>query len=192
MESKTILFRKDHPIRTCKKKYQDYRRFKEDLRNDFKGRCGYTDCPDYYFGGKNTFHIDHFKPKSTHKHLENEYSNLIYSCSYVNIKKSDHITQIFDPCEVDMNLHFYRDEYGNIVPFSSSPIAIGMARDLGLNMSRYGIIWMLESLENLKSSLSDMCEGDDNFASASNEALVMLARLNKAHAEYTQYLRVTL
>lgn len=192
MGSKTILFRKNHPIRTCTKKYKNYRSYKDDLRNDFHERCGYTDCPDYYFGGKNTFHIDHFKPKSTHKHLENEYSNLIYSCSYVNLKKSDSMTQIFDPCEVDMNLHFYRDEYGNIVPLSSSPTAVTMARDLGLNMSRYGIIWMLESLENLKLSLSALCEGDDNFASANIDALILLAKLNKAHADYTKYLRVTL
>lgn len=190
MVSNKNLFRKNKPVRTCTKKYINYRSYKDALQSDFKGRCGYTDCPDYFFGGKRTFHIDHFKPQKTHKHLVNEYSNLIYTCSYVNLKKSDNLTELLDPCDIDLNVHFYRDEYGNIVPFSSSTDAISMAKALGLNMKRYGIIWMLESLENLKTSLSQICEGNDNFESASPEALKILARLNKAHQEYTEYLRV--
>jgi len=189
MKSKVYSFRKHQPVRTCTKKYSSYRSYKDFLQSDFKGRCGYTDCPDYFFGGKRTFHIDHFKPQSTHKELTNEYSNLIYACSYVNIKKSDDLSELLDPCDVDLNLHFYRDEYGNILPFSTSEIAINMSEALGLNMRRYGIIWMLETLENLKNSFSKLCEGNDDFESASPEALKILAKLNKTHQEYTNYLR---
>ena len=59
-----IDFRTDTPQRTCKKTFANYRSFKPYLRTDFRKKCGYTDCSDFWFGGPKTFHIDHFKPKS--------------------------------------------------------------------------------------------------------------------------------
>ena len=54
-------FRYNSPARTCVKIYTNYRSFKQYLAADFNSRCGYTDCPDFWFGGKNNFHIDHFR-----------------------------------------------------------------------------------------------------------------------------------
>lgn len=55
-------FRDKQPIRTCVKKYANYKSYKPYLAKDFFNRCGYTDCSDFWFGGMNNFHIDHFKP----------------------------------------------------------------------------------------------------------------------------------
>lgn len=139
-------FRLNHPKRTCTKTYKSYRSFKKYLVEDFNSRCGYTDCPDFWFGGKNTFHIDHFKPKTKNPKLETEYSNLVYCCSYVNISKSDDEGDYLDPCDVDFNIHFERDNIGNILPKKTSKEANYMFTKLKLFLSRYQIIWMLDSL----------------------------------------------
>lgn len=185
-------FRLVHPKRTCTKVYTSYSRYKDDLAADFNGRCGYTDCPDYFFGGKRTFHIDHFKPKVHFKELENDYANLVYSCSYVNIKKSKSTVEILDPCEHDFNEHFYRDEYGNIIPHPTSPVACEMSRIMGLQLSRYGIVWMLENLERLKQAVYEFCEGGNEFADCDPGALILHAKLCCAYDQYMRYLRLEL
>lgn len=85
-------FRDKQPIRTCVKKYANYKSYKPYLAKDFFNRCGYTDCSDFWFGGMNNFHIDHFKPWKKYPQnplLKTDYQNLVYCCSYVNILKSD-------------------------------------------------------------------------------------------------------
>lgn len=85
----TQPFRIMAPKRTCTKNRANYNAYKTFLAEDFNHRCGYTDCSDYWFGGKRTFQIDHFKPESKYPELKNEYSNLVYCCSYVNRAKWD-------------------------------------------------------------------------------------------------------
>lgn len=138
-------FRETAPKRTCTKRKGDYHHYKPELATDFNHRCGYTDCSDVWFGGQRTFQIDHFKPKSVHPELENEYSNLVYCCSYVNRAKwDDDSPNYLDPCDVDYNAHFERNENGFISGVSNE--AKYMVDHLHLNLRRYAIIWTLDQL----------------------------------------------
>lgn len=148
-------FRQISPKRTCTKTYTSYKRFKPYLAEDFNKRCGYTDCPDFWFGGKNTFHIDHFKPFSKNPELETDYSNLVYCCSYVNILKSDDEGDYIDPCNIDFNEHFERDSDGSIIPKASSKEANYMFTKLQLNLSRYRFIWKLEEMRDKKNRIKE-------------------------------------
>ena len=138
-------FRTVTPIRTCTKKYSDFHKYKQYLADDFHHKCGYTDCSEMWFGGKNTFQIDHIKPKSQYPELENDYSNLVYCCSYVNRAKwDDDSPNSLDPCEEDFNNHFERDDYGRIVPKTLQ--GKYMAEHMLLHLLRYAIIWSLDQL----------------------------------------------
>jgi len=142
-------FREKAPCRTCKENYTIYTKYKSALAKDFSNRCGYTDCSDLWFGGKNNFHIDHFLPwKKFPKRpeLKTSYANLVYSCSYINILKSDDLGPYLDPCDNDFNDHFERDSIGTISPKASSKEALYMYKKLKLFMRRYQIIWMLDEL----------------------------------------------
>ena len=142
-----IQFRNNSPNRTYSgKELTDYKRYKDQLVTDFNERCGYTDCHQFWFGGKGNFQIDHFKPKSKHPELETKYSNLVYSCSYVNRSKGDDVGSYIDPCDTDYNQHFHRDSLGNILPRVDSEPANYMYKKLKLYLKRYGIIWMLDQL----------------------------------------------
>ena len=155
-----IDFRKMAPKRTCTKKYKSYRSFKPYIRADFNSRCGYTDCPDFWFGGSQTFHIDHFKPKTKNPELEVEYSNLVYCCSYVNILKSDDEGSYVDPCDINFDNHFKRSSDGTIIPTSSE--GSYMHKKLKLYLKRYQTIWMLEELRTKMSELKVVIEAEEN------------------------------
>lgn len=139
-------FRNSSPKRKCKRTYRNYRSYKPYLSEDFNGKCGYTDCSHFWFGGSNMFHIDHFKPYSKYPELKANYSNLVYCCSYVNILKSDDEGDYLDPCDVDLNTHFERTDNGTIVPKSNSKEATYMFKKLQLGLARYQIIWMLDEM----------------------------------------------
>lgn len=66
-------------------KYGDYRRY---LRDDFFYSCGYCTLSECEAQGL-AYEIDHYEPVSERPDLENEYSNLIYSCDECNSYKSD-------------------------------------------------------------------------------------------------------
>ncbi|MEN9548797.1 MAG: hypothetical protein RIR12_1388 [Bacteroidota bacterium] len=149
-----LNFRDTPPARTYTgKELKDYKRYKDALESDFNKRCGYSDCHHDWFGGKRNYQIDHFKPKSIYPKLETKYSNLVYACSYVNRAKSDDDGNYIDPCDINYNDHFYRDELGNIYPLENSEPAKYMYRKLKLYLKRYSIIWMLEQLEIKKEHL---------------------------------------
>jgi hypothetical protein len=80
--------------------YEDYRNYKAWLRDEFEFRCVYClkrerwamDDEDRIFGA------DHVVPKGLpqYRHLECEYTNLIYSCNSCNTAKLTAI--LIDPC----------------------------------------------------------------------------------------------
>ncbi|MEM9737490.1 MAG: HNH endonuclease [Bacteroidota bacterium] len=143
-------FRSKAPRRTyVGPELSHYRKYKKQLRSDFNGRCGYTDCRDFWFGGVSTFQIDHFKPKSKYPDLTTTYDNLVYSCSFANnAKGSDYNDELYlDPCKIDYNDHFERDDYGQILPKTSSQAAQYMYKKMKLYLKRYGIIWTLDQLQ---------------------------------------------
>lgn len=151
------------PERTFKgKEHKTYRAYKAHLQKDFKKKCGYTNCLDDWFGGVTTFHIDHFLPQSKYPKLKTKYSNLIYSCSYVNRAKSNDEGDYLDPCDADYNEHFYRNELGQIFAEPSSIEAIYMHKKLKLYLKRYSIIWMLEQLEQRMFKLQQLAVVSDD------------------------------
>ena len=185
-------FRKLEPKRTCTKIYSDYRSYKPYIVQDFNQRCAYTDCPDSFFGGARNFHIDHIKPKKKFPKLSNDYKNLAYSCSYVNIRKSDAEFEMLDPCDIDWNLHFGRDCYGNILPIQESNHAEQIYQSLSLYLKRYGIVWMLEKLRELKKQIHDYCQSQGGYANVDKDILMLLAELDGVHCEYERYLGIEL
>jgi len=162
----------------------DYRGYKDILANDFKSRCGYTSCLDFWFGGKTNFQIDHIKPKSKYPELERTYNNLVYSCSYVNRAKSDDDGIYLDPVDVDYNLHFYRDKLGNIYPREDSAAAKYMYIKLKLYLKRYSIIWMLDELEQRMFQLQEIIEESDNL-----KAKELFIQISFKYNNYKKHLR---
>lgn len=181
-----INFRINIPTRTyVGKQLSSYRLYKDHLRKDFYNKCGYTDCSDFWFGGKRNFQIDHFKSQSKHPKLINVYSNLVYSCSYINRAKSDDDEgDYIDPCDTDYNEHFYRDKLGNIYPEKESTSANYMYIQLKLYLRRYSIIWMLEQLEEKMEFLRKLLEKDSN-----KEILALFSEVTFAYMDYKKYLR---
>lgn len=162
----------------------NYRNYKPHLRTDFKKRCGYTNCIDDWFGGAITFQIDHFLPQSKHPTLKTKYSNLIYSCSYVNRAKSCDEGNYLDPCDEDYNKHFYRNTNGEITPVATSAKAKYMHRRLKLYLKRYSIIWTLEQLEQKMETLKTLMESKDDDA-----VQKLFIKITIKYMEYKKYLR---
>lgn len=183
-----MQFRDIRPTRTYSgAERSNYREYKDHLIRDFQNRCGYTYCLDSWFGGRNTFHIDHFRPQKTHEDLINTYSNLVYSCSYVNIAKGrDETPSYLDPCDVDYNDHFERDNMGNIVPKATSPEAQYMYRKMKLYLKRYGIIYTLDRLEKQMESLREIIQ-----TTSSQRAGELFNEVAFAYMDYMKYLRAT-
>jgi hypothetical protein len=178
-------FRKISPKRSyAGKLLKNYNGYKDHLERDFNERCGYTDCSQFWFGGKRTFQIDHFKPRIKYPELECEYSNLVYSCSYVNRAKSDDLNEYFDPCNIDYNQYFLRDYLGHIYPKGDSSIAKYMYKSLKLYLKRYSIIWMLEALEEKMEILRDLIEQTNN-----EEAKILFHTITFKYMDYKKYLK---
>ncbi|HEX7412673.1 MAG TPA: hypothetical protein VF411_01415, partial [Bacteroidia bacterium] len=180
-----VAFRKTKPQRTCQKTYTRYQPFKPYLKEDFNSRCGYTDCADKWFGGITTFHIDHFAPLKGFPALKTTYGNLVYSCSYVNILKSDDDpANYLDPCNDEYNDHFYRDKLGAIYPNSNSPKAQYMHRRLKLGLARYQVIWLLDNLYDCMKGLQSLV---DTLPNGSDEDIAFRKLHFELTKEFTKY-----
>lgn len=184
----TSEFRKTSPKRTCEKVYKRYRSFKPYLASDFNNKCGYTDCSDFWFGGRNNFHIDHFKPYSKNPQLATTYSNLVYCCSYVNILKSDDEGGYIDPCDVDFNDHFERKKDGSIIPKKKSAEANYMYSKLHLGLARYKLIWKLDEMHLKKIKLQSAIDNPKN-KKVRGELLEIYYDLDKEFSSYLNYLK---
>lgn len=190
MVQKINQFRDKHPQRTCTKHYSQYQHYKDNLRVDFNYRCGYTDCPEDWFGGRNNFHIDHFIPWRKHPNnnkIKTDYQNLVYCCSYVNILKSDDEGAYLDPCNHDFNYHFCRDSRGNIIPNPKSAKAKYMHDQMKLYLARYGIIWMLSQLDAKIDEIQQIIESSQN-KDDSNNAKIQAYDLMMEFHKYRKYL----
>ncbi len=186
-------FRETHPKRTYSgKNLSNYRGYKPYLAPDFNNRCGYTDTPDHWLGGSNNFHIDHFIPHTHKPELKEEYSNLVYACSYVNIAKSnDDSTFYLDPCDTDYNEHFYRNEIGEISYFSDSENAKYMYLKLKLYLRRYGILWLLDQIYNRMKLLSDYINAI-SVSSFKSELESLLAQLVRYFTHYFEQFKLSI
>lgn len=143
-------------------KYIDYR---DDLRQDFNGRCGYCDDSDHYCDPI-CFHIDHFAPKSRFSKLENAYQNLVYACRYCNIRKSNHWVGtdpskpndgehgFIDPCEHEYDEHLERSPEGAIV--SKTPLGQYISRRLSLHLVRHQVLWNSRRARRLRDEIDPL------------------------------------
>lgn len=181
-------FRDISPSRKCIKTFSNYRSFKPYIAEDFNRRCGYTDCSDFWFGGPNTFHIDHFKPWKKYPNLKTTYSNLVYCCSYVNILKSDDEGSFLDPCDVDYNDHFERDYNGKIIPKNNSAEAKYMHSKLKLYLKRYHIIWKLDQLLLSMKKLQAAIKEPKN-TSIKQDLIILHYDLATELTDYIEYLK---
>ncbi|QOS77066.1 HNH endonuclease [Paenibacillus sp. JNUCC31] len=195
----TSNLRTRDPIRTCKKTYTNYRSFKKYLAQDFNNRCGYCDDFDGWIGGTSTYHIDHFAPKIKFPLLENDYTNLVYACSFCNRFKSDdwpsedHTISVvkdkgyIDPCDAKYKGHFERDLYGNIIPLNN--VADYMHNKLQFFLARHRIIW---NLTRLKIQLDEL-EGLATRYKAEKEKYDKILHLYfELSIEFQNYLRYLL
>lgn len=119
-----------------------------------------------YYGSGKCFHIDHFAPKSKFKHLENEYTNLVYSCPTCNIAKSndwcgtsesEHILNgigYIDPCDDEYANAFYRDSSGKIRYKDGNLAAKYMYNKLKFGLKRHEIFWLADYFYDLVPKIS--------------------------------------
>lgn len=180
-----MKFREKQPSRTCIKAYTNYRSYKPFLAEDFFNRCGYTDCSDFWFGGMNNFHIDHFIPWKqfpNNPKLKTDYKNLVYCCSYVNILKSDDLGTYIDPCNEDYNKHFQRDNIGAITAIT--PRATYMYKKMKMYLYRYQIIWTLDKIFEKMKILEKVIKRTKN-----QKAKDLYIELSFEYNNYIEYLK---
>ena len=190
-------FRHHTPVRSDVGERARYQCYKEDLRRDFKERCGYCDDPDEFFGGVEGYHIDHFAPKSEFPQLETEYSNLVYSCRYCNGKKSNKWVGndysishngsegFIDPCDKAYEYHLDRDADGCI--FGRSKLGRYMVNNLHLFLLRHQFIWQTQRLAERRDKLDSLIA---NLGSESEERLTpLLKEFHEITCKYEWYRR---
>lgn len=158
-----IPLRNTAPIRSeIDKTYVRYRSYKKFLIKDFNHCCAYCDDHDMWSGGPRSFHVDHFAPAKPFADLLTVYDNLMYSCAFCNIAKSnkwpskdnsaknisdDRKEGFLHPINDDYNKEFYRNDDGSISPVSD--LAGFMITELKLDLLRHPIIWNLTRLVTL-------------------------------------------
>jgi len=133
------------------------------LAEDFEHRCAYCDDHHHYSGGYNAYHVEHFAPKERFPHLEFTYENLLYSCPYCNISKSnkwvgkDENENIVgeqgfvDPCTPEYNMHLQRNSDGSIGYLT--PIGEYIYSELKLYLKRHQLIYNIEKVRVKKNTL---------------------------------------
>ncbi|MFD0940909.1 HNH endonuclease [Pedobacter boryungensis] len=81
-----------------------YSDWKVQISEECFKQCIYCTINEVNWGGIDHYHIDHYRPKSIFKDLENDICNLFYACPVCNRFKSDDW-----PNEPDLNLPSYPD-----------------------------------------------------------------------------------
>jgi hypothetical protein len=102
----------------------------------------------------------------------------------VNRAKSNDLGNYLDPCITDYNQHFFRDSAGNIFPEVDSEPANYMYKQLKLYLKRYGIIWMLDQLEQRMYVLQELIENTGDA-----EATKLFVEITMRYNDYKKYLR---
>lgn len=111
-----------------------YRDWKSQLSLEGNNQCVYCSIHEARFGGERNFHVEHFRPKSKFPDLEDDYTNLFFSCSICNIfKGSDwpsepcdkyNLAAYIDPAKHNYNSIFNIENYKVISNYTSSKYMI--------------------------------------------------------------------
>lgn len=162
-------FRNKTPQRRANRKVcKHYTSYRNTLKEDFNSRCGYCHDSDRY--RINSFAIDHFVPRNPSGFkatiLDNDYSNLVYSCRYCNTAKSnkwptndetiynDGTIGFIDPAEQDYTDLFQRSSFGCIEPTDSeNPLAHYIIAELKLWLPIHEKMWKLEKLDRISEEI---------------------------------------
>lgn len=140
----------------------NYRLYRAELREDFFAACGYCGDTDDRVD-KSTFHIDHFAPKRRFAELELVYDNLVYSCRFCNISKSDHWIGddpsvshngekgFVDPCLGQFAEHVGRGAGGQII--GKTTLGKYMVRRLNLSLIRHELLWRARRARALRDEI---------------------------------------
>jgi uncharacterized protein (TIGR02646 family) len=155
------------PVRRVVAAQARYRLYRNDLRQDFFGACGYCGDDDGR-ADPSTFHIDHFAPKNLFPEFELTYENLVYACRFCNVSKSDHWigddpkvphngSQGFvDPCSNDYDVHLGRDVDGRII--AKTELGSYVVRKLKLNLIRHELLWRARKARALQEEVDRLIE----------------------------------
>lgn len=79
--------------------YDDYRSYRDWLRDEFTFRCVFCLHREQWYGRPGTFDIEHFVPAAVDPLGRCEYTNLLYACRTCNAAKSN-VLAVPDPCAV--------------------------------------------------------------------------------------------
>lgn len=187
------------PVRRDIAAREDYREYRADLVIDFNGCCGYCDDSDR-FADSSCFHIDHFAPSSIFPALKTTYSNLVYSCRYCNVHKSNHwvgtdpalpndgTKGLIDPCTTDYDTHIIRLPTGEIV--GATDLGKYVVRRLHLHLIRHQYLWQSRRLRDLRDQartlIRRMEANGDTTARRYTELLKSYLELNEKMERYEQ------
>lgn len=143
------------PKRSYKgEKYKSNSKNKKLLIKDFQNRCAYCNDSDSYTGGYRNYHVEHFAPKEKFPYLEFVYDNLLYSCPYCNISKSNKWAGetaeenikgnkgFIDPCNEEYYKHLKRNSDGEIVGVTE--LGKYMYKELKLYLLRHKILFNID------------------------------------------------
>jgi HNH endonuclease len=88
----------------------NYKKYKLSLRKEFNYACVYCDVREPELGGTQSFHIDHYRPKSKFPFLEHEYNNLLYACRNCNQYKRDYWPSLLQQLRQEIVLNPREDQ----------------------------------------------------------------------------------
>ncbi len=190
-----LVLREFFPSRSSVLKKSSYRLYKDDLRADFGGECGYCSSPDAMFGGYSVFHIDHFAPHSKFPLLKEEYTNLVYSCPSCNRAKSDkwvggradishNETEGFvDPCCETYEEQLDRDFDGQFI--ASSEVGRYMIKNLRLYLARHQYVWQAKQIRRLRERLRVLIASEELVDQNKIRILSLIDELTQAYEQFS-------
>ncbi len=150
-------------------KRSPYGEYLDILKKDFGDICGYCGKSEYVT--KNTFEIDHFIPKKYAPELEEDYSNLVYSCYECNRKKSSKWPSknkqiqfvdgagFIDPASKEYDEHLERDIHGNIIGKTAAGqymVQVGFEFDKRPMREIYKAMLLIEKKQQLRKKMQSV------------------------------------
>ncbi|MCG3701526.1 HNH endonuclease [Aliarcobacter butzleri] len=177
---------------------------KNDLKIDFKDRCGYCNTIDTWRTA--WYEVDHFVPQKYLSNILNtEYSNLVYSCrSCNNAKRANWPTKsetiyndgekgFIDPCLEEYGTLFFRNDDGsiNIRVSQNFNIANWIYTTLKFHKPIHAINWNIEKtsdeIDKIKKLIQDK-GGIEKVLTENRDIVVRIYNLFDKYYEYTKLL----
>lgn len=180
---------------------------KENLRRDFHGRCAYCNALENTIPGLE-YNVEHLIPKKKakdngHPELEFDYNNMVFACKKCNLHKSqtwpfddydlNHTYDkslgkgFYDPCKVNFNQIFYRNEYGLIM--SDDPVGKYMINHLKLYILFRNVEWYCEKFRDLMDALQQKRK---KYKDKNYEICLAIADISEKFQNYMDYISACL